>query len=67
MQLKDNEAKLINENIQLKEEIISIKEKVNVLSSLKENLIINNLDSKILEGNENYVRILKNWINPSKK
>ena len=67
MQLKDNEAKLINENIQLKEEIISIKEKVNVLSLLKENLIINNLDSKILEGNENYVRILKNWINPSKK
>ena len=67
MQLKDNEAKLINENIQLKEEIISLKEKVNVLSLLKENLIINNLDSKILEGNENYVRILKNWINPSKK
>ena len=29
--------------------------------------MINNLDSKILEGNENYVRILKNWINPSKK
>ena len=67
MQLKDNEAKLINENIQLKEEIISLKEKVNVLSLLKENLIINNLDSKILEGNENYIRILKNWINPSKK
>ena len=53
MQLKDNEAKLINENIQLKEEIISLKEKVNVLSLLKKNLIINNLDSQILEGNEN--------------
>ena len=37
------------------------------MSLLKKNLIINNLDSKILEGNENYIRILKNWINPSKK
>jgi len=29
--------------------------------------MINNLDSKILNGNEKYNETLKNWINPSKK
>ena len=71
-QLKNENIQLNNENIQLKNnesklenKIIELKEKLNIL--WEENKIINNLDSKIINGNERYNENLKNWINPSKK
>ena len=58
---------MISENAQLKKEVTQLKEKLNILCSWKEYMKINNLESKIINNNEKYNEILKNWINPSRK
>ena len=65
--LKEKETQLMNENSQLKKDVYELKEKLNWLWSWKENRLIHNLDSKIINGNMNYNLSLKNWINPSRK
>ena len=65
IQLKNNESQFINEISNLKNEITELKEKLNIL--WKENILIHNLDSKIINGNMNYNLSLKKWINPSRK
>jgi len=67
-----NELK--NEIINLKEisnqqvrVINELKEKINILwNDKKENNIIQNLNSKIINHNNDYKETLKNWINPNK-
>ena len=66
-ELKENEIQLKNENSNLKKEISELSEKLNILRSWKEKIMINNLDSKIINGNMNYNLSLKKWINPSRK
>ena len=63
--MKNNNTQLINENVPLKIEVNKPKDKANIL--WKEVNPIYNLDSKIINGNEQYYKRLKNWINPSKK
>ena len=58
-ELKENEIQLKNENSNLKKEISESSEKLNILWSWKEKKLINNLDSKIINGNENYNEALK--------
>ena len=58
---------VINENSQLKKNDIELREKINLIWSWKENLMINNLDSKIINGNYKYNETLKKWIKPSRK
>ena len=66
IQLKNNEVRILNENTQLKNEVTELKEKLDIL--WRENkIIINNFDSKIINGNESYIKTLKKWINPSRK
>ena len=67
IQIKDNSTRLKNENIQLKNEVIELKEKLNILRSWRDNLIIHNLDSKIINDNKTYNEMLKNWINSERK
>ena len=59
---------LRNENIQIKNEINDIKAKFNIFSKSKEERqTIDNLDSKIINENEEcYNMDLKKWINPNK-
>ena len=73
--LKSNETQLKNEIIllkknetQLKNEINDLKEKIQILWSLKENKekSIPFFSSKIIGENEKYIKMLNNWINPSK-
>ena len=74
-QLKMKDIQIQNENKQLKEQINQVKkefhdlkEKINLVFINKEdNNLINNLNSKILKGNEEYNRRLKYWIAPSRK
>ena len=66
-ELKENEIQLKNENSNLKKEISELSEKLNILWLWKENKLINNLDSKIINGNEKYKETLKKWIDPSRK
>ena len=63
--LKNEINQLKNEDIQLKEEFNNLKEKLSIL--WKEWNKIQNLNSKIINGNEQYNEQLKEWINPSKK
>ena len=58
-----NEVK--NENIKLKKEIKQLKERINIYNKKYNNIY--DLDSSIIKGNENYIKSIKNWINPSKK
>ena len=52
----------------LKNELKDIKEKLNILwKSIENRFPISNLNSKIINGNEKYIKILKDWINPFKK
>ena len=51
-----------NEFNQLKNEISELKENLKILR--RNNFLI---DSKIINGNENYMKCLKLWINSSKK
>ena len=73
---KDNSDELIvklnkelndvkNENIKLKKEIKQLKERINIYNKKYNNIY--DLDSSIIKGNENYIKSIKNWINPSKK
>ena len=64
--MKDKETQLINEKNQLKNEHIQLKNEINGLKE-KLNILIYNLDSKIINGNEKYNETLKSWINPLKK
>ena len=68
--LKEENKKIKEENISLKEKmqefllyIPDLKEIKAILDTEK----ILNLDSKIIEDNINYNKTLKNWINPNKK
>ena len=55
----------MDENIEIKNDVIELQEQLNILWN--ERKYINNLDSKIINDNEKYNEILKNWINPSGK
>ena len=59
--LKTEVNQLKNENVKLKKEITELKEKINIVKNLS------NIDSKIKKGNDNYIKSLKNWINPFKE
>ena len=63
--LRKKESQFKFENNQFKNEFSELKEKLDIL--WKEKIMINNLDSKIIKGNEKYNEALKNWINPSRK
>ena len=63
-QLKNNINRLMNEDTQLKNELKELKQKLNILWERKRNL--ENIDCKIINGNEKYYESLKNWINPTK-
>ena len=65
IELKNQLNQLKNDNINNGNELIELKENLNVL--LNKKIMINNLDSKIINDNEIYNKRLKNWINPSKK
>ena len=78
-ELKDNKKSVEEDLKYLKEENKNLKEKINLFESFtpyleeykkksddKKNKIIN-LDSLIIEDNEEYNMILKNWINPNMK
>ena len=60
----NNETPMTNESPLQKKEITELKEKLNVLWRKETSKIIY---SKIINGNKNYIKTLKNWINPSKK
>ena len=71
-QLKNENTQLKNNDIQMQNEISELKEKINILWKDKEEeerskSIIGDLNSKIIQGNEEYNKRLKTWINPSKK
>ena len=79
--LEEDLKYLKEENNNKKEEIKNLKEKINLFESFtpyleeykkksddkKNNKIIINLDSLIIEDNEKYNMTLKNWINPNMK
>ena len=70
-QFKNQTTQLKNKDIQMQIEINELKEKLKILWKDKEEerskSIISNLNSKIIEGNEEYNKRLKAWINHSKK
>ena len=68
--LKEENKKIKEENISLKEKIQEFLLYIPDLKEIKAILDtekILNLDSKIIEDNINYNKTLKNWINPNKK
>ena len=68
--LKEENKKIKEENISLKEKIQEFLLYIPDLKEIKailETEKILNLDSKIIEDNINYNKTLKNWINPNKK
>ena len=65
----DNEIILLKNNeTQMKKEINDLKEKLNKLWSLKEDkeIQIPFFSSKIIGGREKYIKMINDWINPSK-
>ena len=64
-QLKNEVNELKNENIQLKNEILEFKKMYkNILDYMKYSYSIQN--SFIINKNEEYIKLLKSWINPNK-
>ena len=61
--LKDYKTQLNGENVLIKKEFTELNEKLNIL--WKERIKIEY--SKIINGKDDYIKILKNWINPLKK
>ena len=67
-QLKNEIILLKNNETQMKKEINDLKEKLNKLWSLKEDkeIQIPFFSSKIIGGREKYIKMINDWINPSK-
>ena len=67
-----SDSEKINELTELvikqNKEIKDLRETLNILwKSIENRFPISNLNSKIINGNEKYIKILKDWINPFKK